>query len=89
MAATNCGTLRTDVDQKILPDFNMSPPDDGGTVADWRGLSSEQKRDSFANSARIPLVLKGANRTAGLDIISRGGWIWVAGNVKFAPPQQK
>ena len=90
MAATNCGTLRTDVDQKILPDFNMSfPPDDGGTVADWRGLNSDQKRDSFSNSDRIPLVLKGANRTAGLDIISRGGWIWVEGNAKVATPQPK
>jgi hypothetical protein len=86
IALTNCGTIRTNIDQDVLEStsFTVSRDageDDGGTVVarSWRGLKppaaggKRNPESMFALFNRPPAVLRGADRPPGLDLVSRAG----------------
>src|SRR5262249_35271158 len=82
-ALTNCGTVRTNAGQDQLEDTSFSTT----TASDkssrnWRGMKSTPKADRnpgafFESISRLDAVLTGADRTDGLDLISRAGTVVV------------
>jgi hypothetical protein len=79
-ALTNCGSIRTDVPQDVLEETNFTL---GRAAAEtgryWRGLKPVRKErdDLFGVAGRVKAIVEGADRSPGLDVISRAGAIRV------------
>jgi hypothetical protein len=88
IALTNCGTIRTNIDQGVLESTNFTvsrDPDDGAGIArSWRGLKPVPgKRDPEAMIEmfdRPAAVMRGADRPPGLDLVSRAGVVKIVEN---------
>jgi hypothetical protein len=80
-ALTNCGTARTNVGREILDETNFTTSSAGDrSRRGWRGFKTPNQRDAFQILAavdRLDAVLTGAERTSGLDIVSRAGTVVV------------
>jgi hypothetical protein len=85
LALTNCGTLRTNIGQDVLESTSFTVSRDAGDGAavarGWRGLKSAQgKRDPLAmveTFERTGAIMRGGDRSAGLDLVSRAGVVKV------------
>jgi hypothetical protein len=80
-ALTNCGTVRTNAPRDLLDDTNFTTSGAGdGARREWRGFQSANRRDpAHLRGAvnRLHAVLTGAERTNGLDLVSRSGTVVV------------
>lgn len=80
-ALTNCGTIRTDAPQDLLEETSFSTGRDAsGTGRAWRGLKPKPKAgadDFFGTADRVKAIVEGAERSPGLDLLSRGGVVRV------------
>ena len=83
LALTNCGTVKTDAPQAVLPDLSLgTPPGTAGDAnQDWRGLRSASADNSPGSvldaAGRLGLVVGGGVRPPGVDLVSRGGVVRV------------
>lgn len=77
MVLTNCGTVRTNAEQSALEDTSFAVARDWmGTSRNWRGLVSRSSSGPLAfmeRTDRVVAVMKGAGRSPGLDLVTRGG----------------
>jgi len=84
-AATQCGNVRTNSPRAMLDSFNFTQGmDSEGVSRSWHGLRRTKKEDTkfdpeeFLESAsRADKALHNQIRSAGLDLISRGGTVVV------------
>jgi hypothetical protein len=80
---TNCGNVRTNAGQDVLVNTNFTIGlGHDGTSRDWHGFRSKPADGrhvaaDFDPIFRLDAVLTGADRTSGLDLISRGGTVVV------------
>jgi hypothetical protein len=78
VALTNCGSVRTNADQKALHNVNFTVGrDPAGVSRDWHGLisgpDSPDGLEFMERIDRLAAALEGKDRPPGLDLISRGG----------------
>ncbi len=80
-ALTNFGTIRTNLVSGGGQDVNFSSPDSrDGSWRDWHGINTKVFRDGenlFTERQRFNAVMTGADRTNGLDLVSRSGAVVV------------
>jgi hypothetical protein len=84
-AVTQCGNVRTNAPRGMLDSFNFTQGTDSeGVSRSWNGLRRAKKEDAkfdpeeFLESAsRADKALHNQTRSAGLDLISRGGTVVV------------
>jgi hypothetical protein len=81
LAVSECGTVRINNMDRKFEEVSWNGPLPGGELRGWRGFERKAPAagpDSFlARFERIGKVLSGEDRTAGLDLVSRGGSIEV------------
>ncbi|HEY2148046.1 MAG TPA: hypothetical protein VGH32_08925 [Pirellulales bacterium] len=79
MALTNEGTVKTNAKREVLDETNFTTGNAAdGSRRDWRGLKTPKKRDAglmFDQFERPAAVLRDAERSPGLDIITQSGTI--------------
>ena len=79
MALTTEGTVTTDASQDVLEDTSFTTGDViDGSRRDWRGVKSARKGDpsiEFDAFERPKKALRGEERPAGIDLISRVGTV--------------
>ena len=84
-AVTQCGNIRSNASRELLDSFNFTQGmDSEGVSRNWSGLRRTKKEDAkfdpsdFMESAnRADKALHNLTRSAGLDLISRGGTVVV------------
>ena len=84
-AVTQCGNIRSNASRELLDSFNFTQGmDSQGVSRNWSGLRRAKKEDAkfdpsdFMESAnRADKALHNLTRSAGLDLISRGGTVVV------------
>jgi hypothetical protein len=84
LAASECGTVRVGSDDRAFEDFDWTIAMPDGASRGWHGFERRQKgaadRDSgpqIPRFDRVSQALNGEERSAGLDVISRGGSIQI------------
>jgi hypothetical protein len=79
LAVSECGTVRMNNSDRKFEEVSWNGPLPGGELRGWHGFERKAPAagpDSFfARFERIGKVLGGESRTAGLDLVSRGGSI--------------
>jgi hypothetical protein len=84
-ATTQCGNVRTNAQRELLDSYNFTQGTSSeGVSRSWNGLRRAKKPDAkfdFAefeeSSTRADKALHGQTRSAGLDLLSRGGTVVV------------
>jgi hypothetical protein len=86
LALTTEGTVTTDAAQDVLEDTNFTTGNViDGSRRDWRGVKSVLKGDAadpFAQFERPKKALRGEERPAGVDLISRVGTVNVTAKAR-------
>lgn len=81
LAVSECGTVRMGYRDPSFDDVSWSGPLPSGELRGWRGFerkSPTADRDSFFERfERIGKILSGEPRSAGVDLVSRGGSIQI------------
>jgi hypothetical protein len=79
MALTNEGTVKTNAKRDVLDETNFTTGNAAdGSRRDWRGVKTPRKRDAalmLDQFERPAAVLRDAERSTGLDIITQSGTI--------------
>ena len=77
LALTNHGSIRTNAQRDFLDETNFGGASAGENAQrNWRGMKTKQERAAdrfFTDFDRPSAILRGIQRSAGLDLISRGG----------------